>query len=262
MRHALALGALQGPTELLPVSSSGHLTLVPALLGWSYTRLDPDLRKAYEVALHAGAGAALGIVLRGEVLEVTRDLDRRRAVRLALTFVPPAAAGVLIEQTIEERLGTPAGVAAAQVVAGLALAAADRRMAARVHEDAGPVDGVLIGLAQAAALAPGVSRNGATLTAARLRRFDRRSANRLSRHAALPLTVGAAALKGHRLARHGLPAGLAAPFAAGTAAAFASTLACSRLVGLVDGARSYAGFAAYRVTLGALAWSRLHRRAA
>jgi undecaprenyl-diphosphatase len=130
----------------------------------------------------------------------------------------------------------------------------------RRREDAGPADGLVIGIAQASALVPGVSRNGATLTAARLLRFERPAANRLSRHAALPIILAATALKGHRLARRGLPRGVAAPFAAGLAASFASTLASSRLVPRIDGARSYAPFAAYRVALGGAALALLTRR--
>jgi undecaprenyl-diphosphatase len=255
--QAVALGLLQGPAELLPISSSGHLVLVPALLGWSYVELDDELRKSFEVALHAGTAVALLIALRGEAAEVMGSLDARRIVRHALEVVPPGAAALLFERPIERRLGTPRGVALAQVAGGIGLAAADRRPADRRHADAGVLDALAIGVAQACALAPGISRNGATLTAARLLRFERPAANRLSRHAALPIILAAAGLKGYRLWRRGLPSSLVAPFAAGTAASFASTLVSSgRLVPLVDGARSYLPFAAYRVALGALALTR------
>lgn len=231
--------------------------LVPALLRWSYVDLDGELRKSFEVALHAGTAAALLIALRDEVAEAVRDLDRARLTRHVLTFVPPGIAALLFERAIEERLDSARGVAVAQVAAGLALAAADRLPAERAHADAGAADALAIGLAQACALVPGVSRNGATLTAARLLRFERRAANRLSRHAALPIILAAAGLKGYRLSRRGLPRSIAAPFAAGALAAFGSTLASRRLIGMVDGARSYAPFAAYRVALGALALRRL-----
>jgi len=248
------LGALQGPTEMLPVSSSGHVALLPQLLGWSYAELDDELRKSFEVALHAGTAVALLIALRHEVVEVLREMDGRRLLRHALTFIPPVVAAFAFERPIEERLGNPRGVAAAQVVAGAVLAAADLRPAERSHADATALDALLLGLAQACALAPGVSRNGATLTAARLLRFDRRSANRLSRHAALPIILAAAGLKGARLWRRGLPAGVVA----GCGSAFGSTLLSSPLVRLVDGARSYAPFAAYRVALGAVSLMRLN----
>jgi undecaprenyl-diphosphatase len=255
--QAVALGLLQGPAELLPISSSGHLVLVPALLGWSYGDLDDELRKSFEVALHAGTALALLIALRDEAREAARELDAARVARHALTFLPPAAAAFLLERPIEERLGSPRWVAAAQVAAGALLGAGDLAPAERSHDHAGTVDALLIGLAQACALAPGVSRNGATLTVARLLRFERPAANRLSRHAALPIILAAAGLKGLRLWRRGLPPGLALPFAVGAGAAFGSTLASARMVPAVDNAPSYMPFAVYRVALGALARRRL-----
>lgn len=251
---------MQGPAELLPVSSSGHLVLVPELLGWSYARLDPELRKAFEVAVHAGTAVALLFALRGEVAEAVGDLDAGRLLGTALAFAPPAAAGLLFEDAIERRAGTPRRVAVAQVVAGLALAAADRRPAERPYAAAGAVDHLWLGVAQAAALAPGVSRNGATLTAARLRRLDRPAASRLSRHAALPVITGAAVLKSVRLARRGLPPGLAASFALGAVAAAVSTLAARPLLESIQSARSYAPLGAYRVVFGAVAFTALSRR--
>jgi undecaprenyl-diphosphatase len=239
------------------VSSSGHVALLPQMLGWdAYTALDDELRKAFEVALHAGTAAALLIALRHEVAEVVGSIDVRRIVRHALEILPPAVAATLWERPIEQRFGDARSVALAQVAGGAAMWAADRRPAVRVHGDAGALDALAIGVGQATALVPGVSRNGATLTAARLRRFERRSANRLSRHAALPIIVAATGLKGARLAKRGLPRELRAPFAVGAAAAFASTLAASRLIGLVDNARTYAPFAAYRIALGAAAYVR------
>jgi len=248
--QAAALGALQGPAELLPVSSSGHLVLVPALLSWRYSDLDPELRKSFEVALHAGTAVALLIGLRHEVAEVVRELDRRRIARHLLEMVPAAGAAFALERPIERRLGTPRSVAVAQIAGGLGLALADLAPAGRPREDAGFGDALAIGLAQATALVPGVSRNGATLTAARLLRFERAAANQLSRHAALPIILAAAGLKGFRLARRGLPRGVAAPFAVGSVAAFVSTLASSRLVRRMDAARSYAPLAVYRIALG------------
>lgn len=235
------------------MSSSGHLVLVPELLGWPYARLDPELRKSFEVALHAGTAAALVWALRREVAEVLGDMTARRAVHVAVTFAPAAAAGLRFERPIEQRLGSARSVALAQIAAGLALLAADRSPAERSAGAATTLDHLLVGLGQAAALAPGVSRNGTTLTAARLRRFRRADANRISRRAALPVIVGATALKGVRLARRGLAPGIAPAFGAGAAAAFVSTLACSPLVAVADRARSYAPFAAYRVVLGAAA---------
>jgi undecaprenyl-diphosphatase len=253
LRHAVALGLLHGPAELLPISSSGHLTLVPWIAGWRYADLDPELRKAFEVALHAGTAAALLLALRSEVAEAAHGLDRRRVTLVALSFAPPAVAGLLLERPIERRLGTPGSIAGGLLAGSAAMAVADRvGPTGRRRADAGARDALGLGLAQACALIPGASRNGMTLAAARARGFDREDANALSRHVALPVIVGATALKGTRLARRGLPAGMAARFAAGILASFASTLGSTWLIRQVERDRSLAPYAAYRAALAAL----------
>jgi undecaprenyl-diphosphatase len=253
LRHAVALGALHGPTELLPISSSAHTTLVPWLLGWPYADLDPELRKAFEVALHAGTAAALLVGLRDEVAAAARGLDRRRAALVLGSFVPPAIVGYTLERPIERRLGTPPTIAVGLLLGAAAMAGADRvGPTGRRRDEAGLVDALALGLAQACALIPGASRNGMTLAAARARGFDREDANALSRHVALPVIVGATALKGTRLARRGLPAGMAARFAAGILASFASTLGSTWLIRQVERDRSLAPYAAYRAALAAL----------
>ena len=120
------LGALHGPAELLPISSSGHVTVIPWLLGWDYDRLDSELRKAFEVALHAGTAAALLITLRDEVGDAVRGMDGRIAELIALSFIPPAIVGYLLERPIERHLGTPPTIAAGLVGGSLAMAWADR----------------------------------------------------------------------------------------------------------------------------------------
>ncbi len=260
LRHALALGALHGPAELLPVSSSAHTTLVPWLLRWPYPDLDPELRKAFEIALHAGTAVALLVGLREEVAGAARDFDRRRLTLVVGSFVPPAVVGLALERPIERRLGTPPTIAVGLALGAMAMALADARgPRRRTRDQATAIDAVALGVAQACALFPGVSRNGATLTAARARGFRRADANALSRHVALPVIVGATALKGVRLARRGLPAGMAAAFAAGVAAAFASTLLSVRLIRAVERDRSLAPFSVYRVALAALVLRRALR---
>lgn len=256
IRDAVALGLLHGPAELLPISSSAHVTLVPWLAGWPYGRLDPELRKAFEVALHAGTAVALLVGLRDEVAEAVAGFDRRRAVLVVASFAPPAVVGLTLERPIERRLGTPRSIALGLLAGSAAMATADLREARsprpRRREEAGAVDAVLLGLAQACALMPGASRNGMTLAAARARGFGRAEANVLSRHVALPVIVGATLLKGTRLARRGLPAGVARAFAAGVGASFASTLVSVRLIRAVERDRSLLPYAAYRVGLAAL----------
>jgi undecaprenyl-diphosphatase len=255
--QAVALGALHGPAELLPISSSGHVAVVPWLLGWDYNQLDDELRKAFEVALHAGTAAALLITLRDEVGEAVHGLDRRRLALIALSFAPPALVGYTLEHQIESRLGTPPTVAASLFGGALLMAWADRAPQTRRHEDAGASDALWLGLAQALALIPGISRNGATLAAARLRRFTREDANRLSRHAALPVIAGATVLKAVRLRRRGVPPGTAVPFIAGAAASFASTLGSTWLIHQVERDRSLLPYAVYRIGLAAVVLRRL-----
>jgi undecaprenyl-diphosphatase len=256
LRQALVLGALHGPAELLPISSSGHVSAVPWLLGWDYHDLDEELRKSFEVALHAGTAAALLITLRDEVSEAVHGLDRRRVTLTALSFAPPAVAGYTLERQIQRHLGTPPTVAAGLLAGSLAMALADRAPQTRRHEDAGAADAVWLGVAQALALVPGVSRNGATLAAARLRHFTREDANRLSRHAALPVIAGATLLKGVRLRRRGLEPGTVRLFAAGAGASFASTLASTWLIRQVERDRSLLPYAVYRAALGAIVLAR------
>jgi len=259
LREALTLGALHGPAELLPISSSGHVALIPWLLDWRYTELDPELRKSFEVALHAGTAAALLITLRAEVREALGGISPRLLGLIALSFAPPAAFGLGLERVIEQRLGTPPTIAAALICGSFAMAWADRAPQTRSSADAGAVDALWLGAAQASALIPGVSRNGATLAAARLRGFTREDANRLSRHVALPVIAGATLLKAVRLGQRGLPPGTGVPFALGAAASFASTLGSTWLIAQVERDRSLLPYAAYRIAL-AGAVLRTHRR--
>jgi undecaprenyl-diphosphatase len=258
--RAVALGAVQGPAELLPVSSSAHLSLVPWLAGWPWHELDPEARKSFEVALHAGAAGALLIGQRRLIAEELRLFDARRAAVVALSFVPPAIIGYRFERQIERRLGGPRATAVGLAAGAVAMAIADRRPQDRGPGDATPADGLALGLAQATALAPGVSRNGATLAAARWRRFTRQHANLLSRTVALPVIVGATLLKGARLRRRGIDPDLGRAMAAGVAASFASTLASQKLIDLVERDRALWPYAAYRVALAGAVLYRLGRR--
>jgi undecaprenyl-diphosphatase len=283
--EAMALGTLQGPTELLPVSSSAHTTLIPWLTGRSYPELDPELRKSFEVALHTGAAVALALAMRVELTDAARGLSRRRIAVIALTLGPPALAGYRLERSIEQRLGGPHSIAAGLIVGALLMALADlhpgrgtdvepaddheprhtgetgeHARGARGHEDAGPRDGLALGIAQAAALIPGVSRNGATLTAARARGFARDDAQTLSWHAGLPVIFGASALKAWRLWRGGLPKGAEPALAAGAGSAFASTAASAWLLRRAQvSAPSLLPFAVYRCAIAAITLLRLRR---
>jgi undecaprenyl-diphosphatase len=258
--RAVVLGAVQGPTELLPVSSSAHLTLIPWLAGWDAEGRDPELQKSFEVALHAGAAAALLVGQRRVIAEEMRSFDSRKASVIALSFLPPALLGVVLEKPIERKLGGPVATAVGLLAGAAGMVLADRRPQIRDRGTATAADGLALGIAQAAALAPGVSRNGATLTAARWRGFTRQHSNMLSRTVALPVIVAAAVLKGIRLKRRGLPREARGGFAAGTATSFASTLASQELIRVVERDSALWPYAAYRAGLAGTVLASLWRR--
>jgi undecaprenyl-diphosphatase len=222
--EALALGLLQGPAELLPISSSAHVGLALDRLGVTGAE-----RKEFEVALHAGTALALAA------------FDRRplRWGLLIAATVPPALAGLALERPIEERLGTPRTIAAGLLAGAIAMVIADRtpprrsetaaRAGAARRPEAGAADGAWLGLAQALALIPGVSRSGATRAAARLRGFDREAAAELSREVALPVLAGATVLKGARLIARRPGRETVARLALGAGAAAISTAATLRV---------------------------------
>jgi undecaprenyl-diphosphatase len=258
--RAAALGLIQGPAELLPVSSSAHLILVPWLAGWDWAHADPELRKSFEVALHAGAAGALLVGQRRVIGDELRSFDSRRASVVALSFAPAALAGFALERPIERRLGGPGATAAALIAGAAAMVIADTGPRRRARDGIRPGDGLALGLAQTAALIPGVSRNGATLAAARWRGFTREQANMLSRTVALPVISGAALLKGARLRRRGVDPAMRNAMLAGVAASFASTLASQRLIGLVERDRALWPYAAYRAALAGAVLAKLRKR--
>jgi undecaprenyl-diphosphatase len=193
------------------------------------------------------------------IAEELREFDLRRALLLALSFLPAAVVGYTLERPIERRLGGPRATAYGLLAGAAAMLAGDSRPQRRGRGEATAVDGLVLGVAQAAALAPGVSRNGITLAAARWRGFSREQANLLSRTIALPIIVGATALKGTRLARRGASPELRRSMAVGVAASFTSTLASQRLIGLVERDRALWPYAAYRAGLAAAVLVKLRR---
>ena len=219
------------------------------------------MRKGFAVAVHAGGAAALVCGQRHSIHAELCDFDRRRATVLALSFAPTVAAGFALERPIERRLGGPLATAVGLIAGAAAMALADLRPQERGRGDVQALDGLALGFAQATALVPGVSRNGATLAAARSRKFTRDQANFLSRTVALPVISAATALKASRMRRAGLDRRLGKAVFAGMASSFVSTLASQRLINVVERDRALWPYAAYRVGLaGAVLW-KLRRQA-
>jgi undecaprenyl-diphosphatase len=213
--QAIVLGLTQGATEYAPVSSSGHLILVPWLFDWSIVQ-NEALNKTFDVALHMGTLLGALIYFRRDVVRYLRawlasvgarsirDTDERIAWALVIGTVPGAIAGALFESTIEDKLGQPWLIAAMLAVFGVVLWAVDRRSRSdRDLETIGPRTGLALGIAQAVALQPGVSRSGITITAARAIGLDRESAARFSFLLSLPIIAGAGAFKALDLMQSG-----------------------------------------------------------
>jgi undecaprenyl-diphosphatase len=262
--QALVLGIVQGATELLPISSSGHLILVPWAAGWHYLEENSDFNKTFDVALHLGTLVAVVLYFWRDVVRLVRawfgsvrrrrisTADERVAWFVVVATVPAAIAGAAGETYIEDHLGQPWQIAIFLAVFAVILWLADRVAARRRIEDIGWKGAVGVGLAQCLALMPGVSRSGVTITAARLLRLDRDSAARLSFLLLIPIVFGAAVLKGVKdVAIDGLPPGSAGPFVVGMlAAAVVGLVAIWSLLGYVR-RHTYTVFVVYRLALAA-----------
>ena len=209
--QAAVLGAVQGLTEFLPVSSSAHLYVIPTLLGWKYAGV------AFDVALHWGTLLALlaafwkdWMTLLREALGPAgpgRDAARGTWIKLAVASVPAAIAGVLLDKLADTTLRALPIQAVTLVVFGFLLWWVDRaRPAGRETRDPGWWTCLIMGSAQALALVPGVSRSGVTITSGRACGLARVSAARFSFLLATPITFGAGLLKMRDLSPD-LPAG-------------------------------------------------------
>ena len=227
--EAIVLGLVQGATEFAPVSSSGHLILVPWMFGWGAIG-DADLQKSFDVALHMGTLLGALIYFRHDVARYLRawfrsivarrmtTRDERIAWALVIGTIPGAIVGALFEDLIQGKLGAPWLIAVMLVSFGIPLVIVDRLARSdRAFDSIGPRDGLLLGTAQALALQPGVSRSGVTMTAARAMGLDRESAARFSFLLSLPIIAGAGAYKAVDLAQSGFQ-GYAAEFIAGMVA--------------------------------------------
>jgi undecaprenyl-diphosphatase len=212
------------------------------------------------VALHAGATAAWLLAPGSGGRETLADLRRsiRRPAFLTLAVAPPAAAGLLLEEPIERRLGTPATIALGLAAGSLAMLAADRRQPTRSLDGAGAADGAALGLAQASALFPGVSRSGATIAAARIRGWGRGDSRRVANLVGLPVIAGAAMLKGMRMRQTPPKPRERAAMAVGAGASFGSAWLVAPLLGRLEEG-PLTPYAAYRLGLALAIASRLRR---
>ena len=208
--QAIVLGAVQGATEFLPISSTAHLILLPWFLGW------PDPGLSFDVALHLGTLVALLIYFRLEWIALalsaldlvrgrTDDSNARMALLIIIGTIPGAIAGALFEHKVEDALRSPVVISFTLIVLALVLVAAElkgRRKKSLNEVSTG--DAVSVGLAQALAIVPGVSRSGVTITAGLFRGMKRDTAAKFSFYLSTPLVAGAAAKKILDIAKLGL----------------------------------------------------------
>ena len=261
--EALLLGIVQGLTEFLPISSSGHLILVPWLQDYTFLRENEAFNKTFDVALHIGTAAAVIAYFRHELIRMftgffrslqrrsIEGLDERMAWVVVVGTIPAAIVGGLGESFIDDNLGEPWMIGIQLIVFGLVLAWADRLPQRRDLDGVRLRDGLYVGIAQALALAPGTSRSGITISAARYLGFDRESAARVSFLLLVPVTIGAGIVKAYDAIDVGLPSGVAAPIIVGMiASAITGFLAIAWLLRYVT-THSYGIFVIYRVVIGA-----------
>jgi undecaprenyl-diphosphatase len=259
--QAVVLGLVQGLTEFLPVSSSGHLILVPRIFGW------PDQGLAVDAALHLGTLAALVAYFRAELIGLLGGtVSRRLGALVVLATIPAGLAALVFGKYIESNLRWPLLIAFTTAFWAIVMLIADRR-AAQPHGSApspsridpgDPLErvhwrqGMAVGFAQALALIPGTSRSGITITTGLFAGLDRATAARYSFLLGMPITAAAGLKKGLDLARGGLPTGEGGPLAVAILVSFVSGwFAVWFLVNYLK-RRSLTPFVAYRLALAAL----------
>lgn len=249
--QAVVLGVVQGLTEFLPVSSSGHLVLVPHVAGW------PDQGLAFDAALHLGTLAALLACFRHELGALARGaLPRRLLALLVAASVPAGLAGLLVGGAVERALRAPWPVAAATAFWGVVMGLADRRARGAPARGPGdplacvrPGEALVIGVAQALALMPGTSRSGITITAGLLLGLDRATAARFAFLLGIPVTAAAGLLKTAELVARGVGPAELGPLAAALVAAFASGWLAAWFLVTYLKRRSLLPFVLYRLAL-------------
>ena len=263
--QALVLGVVQGATELLPISSSGHLILVPWVFDWDFLRENDAFHQTFDVSLHVGTLVAVVAYFRHDLMRLARALvgsirgrrietvDERIAWLVVIASVPAAVVGAFGEDLIAEHLGEPWQIAILLALFGGLLWLADRQPETRRMGDLGLRSAVAVGLAQVLSLMPGVSRSGITITAGRFLGLDRDSAARFSFLLLVPITLGAVVYKGiGDVLLADLPPGTAGPFLVGSLASGASgLLAISALLGYVR-RHNYTLFVVYRLLAAAI----------
>lgn len=259
--HALVLGIVQGLTEFLPISSSGHLELVPWLFGWN-DLADESVAKAFDTSLHLGTLIAVVFYMRAELRRyIVGGLSALRSPRHASTTgkaawlfvasaIPAGLVGLVAQDWITDTLGGAGSIAVSLIVFGGVLWWADRRSGERTVEEYRLRDAVLTGCAQVLALNPGTSRSGITISMARVIGFSRDAAARISFLMSIPVIAAAVVLQLGSLLSDGLPDGLGAALVVGVLASGVSGWFAMWSMIRILRTQRFTGFVVYRVAVG------------
>ena len=262
---AAIMGVVEGLTEFLPISSTGHLILAGALLGF-----DDDKAKVFDIAIQTGAIFAVILVywqkIRDTVLALPTDRQAQRfALNVLIAFLPAVILGLLFGKAIKAHLFTPVVVASTFIIGGFIILWAERRQQrnptlARIHEveQMTPLDALKVGLAQCLAMVPGTSRSGATIIGGMLLGLSRKAATDFSFYLAIPTLIGAGVYSLYK-ERALLSVADVPLFAVGLVVSFLSAWLCIRWLLRYIATHSFAGFAYYRIVFGvvvlATAWT-------
>jgi undecaprenyl-diphosphatase len=256
--HAIILGIAQGLAEYLPISSSGHLVLVPWLFGWDDFAGNDSLQKTFDVALHIGTLGGAVAYFRHDIVRLTRaavldprSKDGRLAWLVAVSAVPAAITGALLADTIEDNTDQIWLIAVMLIVGALALALADGVRGKRTIDEVGLRDALSMGVGQALALQPGLSRSGVTITVGRFCGLGRDGAARFAFLMSIPITTGAIVFKWTDVSSEGgIPADMRAAFFWGiVASAVTGYIAVWGTLKLIR-THSFLPFVVYRLVLG------------
>ena len=261
---AAIMGLVEGLTEFLPISSTGHLILAGSLLG-----LGDAKAKVFDIAIQTGAIFAVILVYWQRIRETLVQLpSQRQAQRFTLNvligFLPAAVLGLLLGKAIKEHLFTPVVVASTFILGGFIILWAERRQQAAVRiqsvDDMGPLDALKVGLVQCLAMVPGTSRSGATIIGGMLLGLSRKAATDYSFFLAIPTLIGAGVYSLYK-ERALLSATDIPLFAVGLVFSFVSAWVCVRWLLRYISSHSFVPFAWYRIAFGlvvlATAWSGL-----
>jgi undecaprenyl-diphosphatase len=256
------MGLVEGFTEFLPISSTGHLILAGSLLDFNQ-QVSKDVMSVFDIAIQAGAIFAVCWEYRHRIAAVVSGLGNNRnaqkfALNVVIAFLPAAALGLVFGKMIKERLFTPEVVAAAFIIGGIIILLVERRartnpVAVRVHsvDDMTPFDALKVGCAQAVALIPGTSRSGATIIGGMMLGLSRKVATEFSFFLAIPTLLGATVYSLYKardlLSAHDVPL-----FGIGTLAAFVSAFLCVRWLLRYISSHDFTFFAWYRIVFGLL----------